>query len=254
MSSSTRTNSDPLRINVNADDLSMSAEVNPAIADWVEQGIVTSVTAMGNGPAQDKTVAGSLSALGVSIGVHCNLSEFSPLTVSDDLAPLLKPDGSFDAVARRVDATPALRQAVTTELRAQIDAVAALGVTPSHLDSHHHDHFVGWLMRVYRQLRISTGIHRVRSPLSNNEIGGAKAKFVRSRARDAQRYVFGFTTPDQFVDLAYLGKQGTIDELRSMRGIIEVMTHPGHPSDGELEAGQLLRDADWVDLVDYRAL
>lgn len=242
-----------LRVIINADDLGISEAVNRAILEWAEAGIVTSVSAMGAAPNQDPGTAGRLDALGVSIGVHCNLSQFAPLTDPEPLRPLLRADGSFDTVVRTVDATATLRAAVRRELEAQIAAVAALGIEPTHLDSHHHDHFTWWMMRVYRDLRRSTGIGRVRGPLSNDEVGGIAPKFVRARARDVQRHVFGFRTPDRFADLAYLAWHG-IDELRSMAGTVEVMTHPGAEAPGEREAGEQLRDAPWVQLVDYRAI
>jgi predicted glycoside hydrolase/deacetylase ChbG (UPF0249 family) len=241
-----------VQVIVNADDLGISAEVNEAMIEWARAGIVTSVSAMGAAPCQDPAAAQELHALGVSIGVHCNLSQFEPLTDAVGLQPLLKPDGSFDSVVRSVKPTASLRRAVEIELLAQIEAVRRLGVPISHLDSHHHDHHIPWMMRVYRNLRKTTGIRRVRGPLSNSEIGGARQQFVRARARDAQRYLFGFSTPDQFVDLAYLGRTG-IDEVRSMSGVVEVMTHPGAASTGEAEreAGEALRDAPWARLVDY---
>ncbi len=240
-----------VRVIINADDLGISRPVNDAIVEWAEAGIVTSVSAMGAAPCQDPDAARRLDALGVSIGVHCNLSQFTPLTDPAPLQTLLKADGTFDTVVRTVKATSELRAAVERELAAQIAAVAALGIDPSHLDSHHHDHFTVWMMRVYRNLRRSAGISRVRGPLSSSEIGGARQQFVRLRARDVQRHVFGFATPDRFIDLAYLAKVGSIDEVRSMGGTVEVMTHPGADKAGERAAGEALRDAPWTELVNY---
>jgi predicted glycoside hydrolase/deacetylase ChbG (UPF0249 family) len=240
-----------VRVIINADDLGLNPVVNDAIIEWAEAGIVTSTSAMGAAPSTDADAARRLSELGVSIGVHCNLSQFSPLTDPEPLRPLLTPDGAFAGCVRSVQADGALREAVVQELTAQIAAVAALGVDPDHLDSHHHDHFTLWMMRVYRRLRLITGIERVRSPLSNREIGGRRHQLVRARARDVQRYVFGFRTPDQLCDLAYLGRHG-IEELRSMSGTVEVMCHPGAGLHGERAAGEALRDAPWVELVDYR--
>ncbi len=246
--------SNRVRVIINADDLGISEAVNAAIVEWAEAGVVTSVSAMGAAPAQDPGAAQRLDQLGVSIGVHCNLSQFTPLTDPEPLRPLLKADGTFDTVVRSVKPTAPLRAAVERELAAQIAAVADLGVEPSHLDSHHHDHFTMWMMRVYRELRRTCGVSRVRGPLSSSEIGGAVHQFVRLRARDAQRALFGFATPDRFIDLAYLAKVGSIDEVRSMGGIVEVMTHPGAEQAGERAAGEALRDAPWAELVNYRVV
>ncbi len=244
-----------IQVIINGDDLGISDVVNNEMVRWVSEGILTSTTTLATGPSFATAPAKELVSLGASVGVHMDFSEFTPLTTSDELAPMLSDDRTFEPVLRSMKPTRAFLAAIEAEVLAQIDRMAELDVAADHLDSHHHDHFNWWMTLVLRRVRKSTGITRLRSPYTGPEIGGAKAQFARRRGRDMQRYLGGFRTPHEFYSLEYVGDHG-IDILRDLRGPVELMTHPGGTSlaDNEEATAIALRDADFVELVNFTAV
>ncbi|MEZ5341249.1 MAG: ChbG/HpnK family deacetylase [Acidimicrobiales bacterium] len=242
------------KVVINGDDLGMSDEVNRETLRWAHDGILTSATTLATAPAFSTAPASELVAMGVSVGVHLDFSEFAPLTTNPALAPMLDADGNFKPVLRSMKPTKAFLAAVTDEAIAQVERMSELGVTPDHLDSHHHDHFNTWMTLVLRRVRKQTGVARIRCPYTGPEIGGAKAQFARKRGRDLQRLA-GFKTPQHFMSLDYVGDHGA-ETLRGLVGVVELMTHPGGHSLGATEetTARALRDADFVELVNYTAV
>jgi predicted glycoside hydrolase/deacetylase ChbG (UPF0249 family)/aminoglycoside phosphotransferase (APT) family kinase protein len=111
---------------VNADDFGASEGVNAGIIEAHQHGIVTSASLMVRGAAV-QAAAEYARTNGLSVGLHLDLGEWSYV------------DGEWKADYEVVDLKD--REAVTREVRAQIDAfVTLVGRTPTHLDSHQHVH------------------------------------------------------------------------------------------------------------------
>lgn len=152
---------------VNADDLGSNRIVNEATLDLIAAGVVTSATIMGNGPDVKYLAARLARYPKASFGVHLNITEFLPLTEkSSDLRPLYGEEGQFVKRPAAIRLKPRMLQAIYEEFCAQIRIVAGLGVSPTHLDSHHHIHTLPAIFPVIKALQRRFGIRRVR--LSKN--------------------------------------------------------------------------------------
>jgi len=202
-------------------------------------GAVTSATIIANAPLADEALAGTVRFPQCSFGVHLNLSEFSPLSPSPGLQPLLNDRGEFDGDAvRTVRITQKIQRAVYEEWLAQIQRVAASGTNPSHLDSHHHVHTVPGLFPVLKSVQRHFGIRKVRN--TKNIYGPTEAYthglLIRKRLWSfALRTYYrsfvaaGFTSFREFHDLSVNGelprwfRRGFSDAT-----IVELMVHPGN--------------------------
>lgn len=120
---------------VNADDFGMSPEVNAAILRAHREGIVSSTTAMANGPAAADLP--QLRGLELGVGLHCNVTHGRPLTKA---STLVDERGEFwgplELMRRHAELDPADLRA---ELEAQRDRFEALYKSPpDHLDVHQY--------------------------------------------------------------------------------------------------------------------
>jgi predicted glycoside hydrolase/deacetylase ChbG (UPF0249 family) len=130
---------------VNCDDFGMYHAINAAVVDSIEQGIAGSCSLMVPCPAAPHAMRLLRRRPGIPFGIHltlvCDTADYrwGPLTAKekvpsllDDAGELFKPTpaGRSELLARaRLDE-------VELEFRAQIDAVADAGLTPTHLDFH----------------------------------------------------------------------------------------------------------------------
>ena len=132
----------PRRIIVNADDFGMSGEVNRAIVEGFEKGVISSTTLMANMPGFEEAceLARSHNLVG-KVGVHLNLTEGRPLSGPIQRLPLLCDNtGLFRARQTLFRISREERRAVEVEFAAQIQTCMDRGIRPTHLDSHQHVH------------------------------------------------------------------------------------------------------------------
>lgn len=128
---------------VNADDFGMCHAINAAVARALDEGIVASTSLMTPCPWAPHAIQLLKARPAVPFGVHLTLvSEFSacrwgPLASKRDVPRLIDERGYFFDLARIPDVLARMELAeVEREFRAQINAVLAEGLTPSHLDWH----------------------------------------------------------------------------------------------------------------------
>lgn len=129
---------------VNADDFGMCHAVNEAILRGLTDGIVTSTTVMTPCPWAPQAMRMLKEHPEIAFGVHLTLvSEFAdtyrwgPLA-GKERVPSLVDEAGFFLVYDRIPELIARAEIaeVEAEFRAQIEAVLAAGLTPSHLDWH----------------------------------------------------------------------------------------------------------------------
>lgn len=239
-----------VRVIVNADDLGISDEVNKAIFDGMERGVVTSATILANGPALMTAVRDLHRFPRCSFGSHLNLTEFEPLLAASrhSLASIIDERGCFNGNAiREVTVTPSMLAGIFREWCAQIERLINLGVRPSHLDAHHHVHTIPQMLPVLAAVRQRFRINKVR--ISRN-FYPANAPAPRSLLIKKQAYNFalkavGFQTTEVFTDLeTFTTRCGSTLPSKTK---FELMTHPGADNGREPE---LLR-SDWRQQVGY---
>jgi chitin disaccharide deacetylase len=130
---------------VNADDFGLDEAVNRGIVLAFEQGLVSSTTLLANHSGFEHAVElAHAHGLAHHVGVHLNLTTGAPLTEPiKSSRRFCDADGAFwswsaDSHAWRVVGHE--REALTWELRAQVERVRAAGLPVTHVDSHHHVH------------------------------------------------------------------------------------------------------------------
>lgn len=126
---------------VHADDLGMAHSVNIATIKAFESGLVTSGSIMVPCPWVPEIAAYARTNPQADLGLHLTLTSewtqlrWGPVASKDRVASLLDPNGYF-----RLTESEAAKYAdpkeVELEIRAQIERAKAVGIVPTHLDSH----------------------------------------------------------------------------------------------------------------------
>ena len=237
----------PLLI-VNADDYGLTPGLCQAILRAGSCGIVTSTSALANGPALRARrrprcgIPGSASAptwrwwatrARCSPPGRCRRSS----TSAGSLPPSWRPFLTRCALGR-VDPDDVRR-----EFAAQVEVLRSHGLTLTHLDTHQNLHLWPSIARVTVELACSSGVGamRVTRSAGRSPIALGVRHFSRgleSRARKAKvRFpsaTAGFDESGR-LDLAHL--RGAIDRFATLRvSSAELVCHPGHSSDDELGA------------------
>ena len=131
------------RLIVNADDFGLNDSATDGISECFLQGTVTSTTLMVNAPAAVRAAQFAVDHPQLGVGLHFNLTWGRPLSSQYDVPALVDADGQFygrSELAKRLLLGKVPRAQVETELRSQLNRLRALGIQPTHIDSHQHVH------------------------------------------------------------------------------------------------------------------
>jgi predicted glycoside hydrolase/deacetylase ChbG (UPF0249 family) len=210
------------RIVINADDLGRTESVNRAIAESFERGLITSASLMANMPAFDGAISLiSDGALGERIGVHLNLTEGTSLTVPiRSFSKLCGPAGELKPRAAniwRLSADEA--RAIEAEYAAQIEAVVAAGIKPSHLDSHQHFHTQWPIGPIVIRLARRYGVPAIRLSRNCGPLPGLPKRIYKT-VFNARLRRSGLVLTRHF------GNASDAAMIDQFRGPVEIMVHP----------------------------
>ena len=131
---------------VHADDLGMTHSVNAASIKGLETGLVNSASIMVPCPWFPEMAGYAKAHPEIDFGLHLTLTServfyrWGPVASSDKVPSLVDSNGYFHLdwpESTHIDA-----KEVELELRAQVDKAIAMGVRPTHLDSHQYRLFV----------------------------------------------------------------------------------------------------------------
>jgi chitin disaccharide deacetylase len=242
---------------VNADDFGLTEDINHGIIAAHRDGLLTSTSLVANGLAFKHAATISRTFGQLSVGVHFNLSQGSPVSPANRIPSLvnkqselyLSPLHLFVAILRKQVNV----QDIHTECRAQILKVLEAGIAPTHLDGHLHVHLLPQLSPVVIQLAREFGIRHVRCPTEDLEItlpliwrinGNGLAALKRSAVAYGVSSFAGrfrahlraseFTCPTSFLGLAHTGflDANALSVLLALvpNGTTELMCHPGYAS------------------------
>ena len=243
------------KIIINADDFGLCSGVNRAVAQAHTDGVLTSATIMANMPAADEAVEIAKQLPSLGLGVHLNLFVGRPVSKDARVDCLRDADGRFALSLVKLSLLSMVRHkvrnAIRTELAAQIQSVIDKGLAPTHLDSHKHIHSFPAIFPIVCELARRFNIRAVRWPFEpkqlstmpwplSSEGGRKKAGLARAQAVINRMQDSSLLKTDVLLGLAHVGK---IDinffkavALYNTAPVAEVMTHPGLP-DG-LDQGQ----------------
>src|SRR6478672_9643326 len=147
---------------VNADDLGLSRKVNETTFNLISKGRISSATIMANAPRTSEAARQAAKFPACSFGVHLNVTQFEPLTAGPDARLLIDEGGQMTRANETTRPSCERLRAVYQELCAQIEHVASLGVSISHLDSHNHVHTRPFLFPALKEAQRRYNIRRVR--------------------------------------------------------------------------------------------
>lgn len=211
------------RLVINADDFGFTKDVNAGIVHAHREGVLTSTTLMANGAAFDDAVQLAHDTPTLDIGCHLVLVQGRSLITGREfpesprqLLPLL--------LNRRLN--------VYSELRAQIEKIAAAGIRPTHLDSHKHTHVVPQIFRQVVRLAHEFDIPYVRLPLDETLPLARFPCFLASRYYRRVARQTNVRMTDHFLGFRLTGslsEQTLAAALSSLpEGTTEFMCHPGY--------------------------
>ena len=126
---------------IHADDLGAAHSVNAASFDALEKGAISSVSAMVPTPWITEVATYAKAHPNADIGLHLTLTSewetyrWGSVAPADQVTSLLDSTGTFPNDEKFVAARAKPAQA-ELEIRAQINRAMALGIRPTHLDSH----------------------------------------------------------------------------------------------------------------------
>ncbi len=248
------------RIIINADDFGISIGVNKAVAQAHTDGVLTSTTIMANMPAAYEAVKIAKQLPDLGLGVHLNLFEGRPLSKNGSVDCLLDDDGSFALTPAELSllsiARRKIRNAIRTELAAQIQWVIDNGLKPTHLDSHKHIHSFPSIFPIVCGLARRFEIAAIRFTLEPKQLlampwplpstGGRKrVKAIRIMAKINRIQNPAYLKTDCLLGVAHLGK---IDvnffkavALYNSAATAEVMTHPSFDDGPEQKQNRMQR-------------
>ena len=219
---------------LHADDAGFAHSADAAIFDALDKGLISSASIMMPTPWVTEVAAYAKAHPEADFGLHLTLTaewetyRWGSVESKDKVPSLLDADGNFpnnDSVV----AVRAKQEEIELELRAQIQRALAMGIHPTHLDSHMFSLFTTpAVLATY--VKIAHEYHLPFLALRNNPFGNTPIPLgANDIPVDALLQAFPDITPDKWKDF-YLN---VIANLKP--GLTEIIVHLGH-DDAELQA------------------
>ncbi|HEV2719060.1 MAG TPA: ChbG/HpnK family deacetylase [Thermoanaerobaculia bacterium] len=198
-----------MKLIVTADDVGLDRGMTEGAIRAHVSGIVTACSIVANGIDFDDAVARLRDVPALEVGVHLALVEERALTTGRPM-----PKNYVRYVLR-----PGHPEA---ELRAQIEKVLATGLRVTHLNGHQHLHMLPRVFAIVERLAKEYGIGYIR------RVGdrGGRAGLAR-RASIAVLNRLGRGNTIGVMEAGHLTAPRIVDLLDHVRGITELVTHPG---------------------------
>ena len=219
---------------LHGDDLGVAHSVNAASLDALARGAITSASIMMPTPWVTEVAAWAKAHPDADLGLHLTLTSewetfrWGSVASKDKVPSLLDADGTFPSDVPPV-ATRARAAEVEQELRAQVERALAMGIHPTHLDSH-----MGTLFATNELVAAYTKVaHEYHLP------------FLALRAMPPGMASMPLSPNDVVLDNVIIAgpdvprdrwKQFYLDAIANLKpGLTEIIVHLGH-DDAELQA------------------
>ncbi|MGB8698288.1 MAG: ChbG/HpnK family deacetylase, partial [Thermosynechococcaceae cyanobacterium] len=153
---------------VNGDDFGFSPGVNAAIVQAHQHGVLTSTSLMVTGAAFPEAIALAQAHPDLAVGLHlvlvCGKSALPP----ERIPHLVDSQGQFPdnptQAGLRYQFSPAARQELRLEIRAQLEQFRQTGLPLAHVDGHLHLHAHPVVLDILIDLAPEFGIRVIRLP------------------------------------------------------------------------------------------
>lgn len=220
---------------IHADDLAAAHSADAASFDAFDKEAITSASVMVPCPWLTEVADYFKAHPNTDLGLHLTLTSewktyrWGPVAPSDRVLSLLDPTGRFWSVEDQAAAHDKPEEA-EREIRAQIDRAMALGIRPTHLDSH-----MGALFTTRELFAVYVKVaHEYHLPFLATKAPDERSKFLSTLSEkdlvlDSRVIANPSVAPDRWKDF-YLN---AIKNLKP--GITQMVVHIGH-DDAELQA------------------
>jgi hypothetical protein len=200
-----------IKLIVNADDFGYSKGVNLGIIEGYKNGIVTSTTLMTNMPEVDHAFKLAKENPGLGVGIHFVLTAGKP--IAKNVPSLIGENGYFhsnDSFGKYATSGD-----IQKELNCQLEKFLDSGLTPTHIDSHHHVHSHEKVLPIVLKLAEK---YKLPVRLFSKEAFNDKYKHIKK----TDNFIYEFYGDDLSVDTLadLLKKYDSYDT-------VEMMCHPG---------------------------
>ena len=232
---------------VTGDDFGVSSDVNQAIVQAHQQGILTSASLMVTGAAFDEAVRLAYLHPNLAVGLHLVLVSGRAALSARQIPHLVDQSGRFSNAAVRAGLRYQFSRAARRELRREIRAQLALfketGLPLAHMDGHKHMHLHPVVLEILVECAQEFGIRAIRLPKENLSVGlrvdrsrlltqiayavifGSLCRFGESRLRPA-----GIEFADEVYGLFQTGRMTEDYLLKLIPRIagrrVEIYSHP----------------------------
>jgi predicted glycoside hydrolase/deacetylase ChbG (UPF0249 family) len=255
------------RVIINADDMGLSETVNAAIDEGLRAGWLTSATIIAGAPAFEQAVQISKKYPQCSFGVHLDLMDYGPLSISKASLKYCKSDGTWN---RTFEKNSSLKDTkfVIKEWIAQIDYIRSNGIKISHIDSHYHIHTLPNVFIALKRIQPLANIFKVRTtrnliPKKEKESPQEKLKIIKKWFwhHGLRNLAFETITTDYFGSVYdFINVSKEVDRSHWEGKTIELMCHPGLENDECVHECKLLSDGIFMqrgmlpELISYNQL
>jgi chitin disaccharide deacetylase len=219
---------------IHADDLAVAHSVNSASFDALEKNAVTSASIMVPCPWLTEVADYAKAHPDADLGLHLTLTSewktyrWGPVAPSDKVPSLLGPDGTLWSDTSSV-AQHSKSDETEREIRAQIERAMALGIHPTHLDTHMGSVLASpEIFAVYVKLA-----HEIHLPFLAVRIPGAERLVASLSEKDIILDSLVMASPTVRADQWQEFYLNVVKDLKP--GLTEMIVHLGH-DDAELQA------------------
>ena len=219
---------------LHADDLGFTHSADAASFDALDKGVISSASIMVPTPWITEVAAYARAHPDADLGLHLTLTaewetyRWGSVESKDKVPSLLDPDGTFPNNDSVVAARAKIEE-IELELRAQIQRAMALGIRPTHLDSHMFSLLATpALLATY--VKIAHEYHLPFLALRGNPFGAASMPLgANDIPLDALIQEFEESTPEKWMEFY-------VNAIANLKpGLTEIIVHLGH-DDAELQA------------------
>lgn len=246
---------------LNADDFGMSKDINKAVFESYQTGILKSVSIAANGAAFKDALENILPKCPeLGVGIHLNIIE--GVSLCADLPSLTDENGHFNnsyiqlLIKAYNPKEKTFFEDLEREFRRQIETVMAK--TPvTHIDSHVHVHSIPKIFELVCRLAKEYGIRQVRTQFEKPYIVPNKNKHLTLKYpinllkviilsiftifNEATIHKWGLSTNDYLIGVAYTSMMDALTVIYGLMAIkydnvtVEALIHPKRYEDGTVD-------------------
>lgn len=207
-----------MQLIISADDFGLTEGVTKGISESILSGAVTRTSAMmcTNGSEWIKKHAKGLDG---KIGLHLQLTDGTPMLPAEEVFSLVGSDGNFPVKSKQLGN---VNQAeIEKEWEAQMAALLDLGVTPSHIDTHHNVHRFPKIFKAYCAIAD-------KYKLPTRALSPIMAKKLDSMGLLGSDYCLENWCAENITSASLVNNTLRAFQSIDNNGTIELMCHPGY--------------------------